>query len=276
MKGIGLFLLDKVLALFKPLFKKGKKVKIYLIIDRHEWHYGKKANNLLVVCVYLPFIRIGFPVQVLDLDRKGSSSFKERELVIEEIYRKLRGYIDNELVEVEVLGDREFIGEKWEDYIGSKFGRYIIRVKKDYEVRDGKKVKDIFREMSKGEVRDIRRDGWRVVIKKLKEVEGRRDACLALVTLDMESKAEDIVERYKDRWKIERMFLNLESNGFRLGETHLKDSSKIEMLFYILSICLLFIRDSGEDKGVRGRRRQEEYIFKGIQSDQEGAKGDIS
>ena len=115
---------------------------------------------------------------MLDLDRKGNSSFEERELVVEEIYRKLRGYIDEELVEVEVLGDREFIGEKWEDYIGSKFGRYIIRVKKDYEVRDGKKVEDIFREMSKGEVRDIRRDGWRVVIKKLKEVEGRRDACL--------------------------------------------------------------------------------------------------
>ena len=94
LRGIGLFLLDKILVLLKPIFKKGEKVKIYLIIDRHEWHYGKKVNNLLAVTIYIPFVRIGFPVQVLDLGRKGNSSFEERELVIEEIYRKLKGYID--------------------------------------------------------------------------------------------------------------------------------------------------------------------------------------
>ena len=88
---------------------------------------------MLAVTIYIPLVRIGFPVQVLDLDRKGNSSLEERELVLEEIYRELREYIDKELVEVEVLEEREFIGEKWEDYIGSNFGRYIIRVKKDYE-----------------------------------------------------------------------------------------------------------------------------------------------
>ncbi len=49
---------------------------------------------MLAVTIYIPFVRIGFPVQVLDLGRKGNSSFEERELVIEEIYRKLKGYID--------------------------------------------------------------------------------------------------------------------------------------------------------------------------------------
>ena len=55
-----MFLLDKVLVLLKPIFKKRKKVKIYLIIDRHEWHYGKKVNNLLAVTIYIPLVRIGF------------------------------------------------------------------------------------------------------------------------------------------------------------------------------------------------------------------------
>ena len=33
------------------------------------------------------------------------------------------------------------------------------------------------------------------------------------------------------------MFFNVESNGFDLSKTHFKGSSKLEMLFYILSIC---------------------------------------
>jgi len=257
LRGIGLFLLDKILVLLKPVFKEVRKVKIYLIIDRHEWHYGKKVNNLLVVSIYIPLVGIGVPIQVLDLDRRGNSSFEERELVLEEVYRKLREYIDKGLVEVEVLGDREFIGEEWEDYIGSRFGGYVIRVRKDYEVKDGVRVGDIFRDMERGEIRDIRRDGWRVIVKKLEEVEGRRDSCLALVTIDMGSEAEEVVERYKDRWKIERMFLNLESNGFRLGKTHLRESSKIEMLFYILSVCYYLSEVAGklmEIEGVRGRK----------------------
>ena len=152
LRGIGLFLLEKIFVLLKPYFKKCKKARIYLIIDRHEWHYGEKINNLLVVSIYIPSVNIGFPVQVLDLDRKGNSSTEERKLVLGEVYRVLKGYMDEGLVEVEVLGDREFIGEEWSEYIGSKFGGYIIRVKKDYEVKDGKLVEDIVRDMGEGEV----------------------------------------------------------------------------------------------------------------------------
>ena len=74
----------------KSFFKKGKKVKIYVIIDRHEWYYGKKVNNLLVVFVYM-----SFPVQVLDLDRKMNSPLEklwELTREFEEIFSK---YLSN-------------------------------------------------------------------------------------------------------------------------------------------------------------------------------------
>ena len=105
--------------------------------------------------------------------------------------------MDEGLVEVEVLGDREFVGNEWNEYIGSKFGGYIIRVrvKKDYEVRDGRLVEDIVRDMGEGEVRDIKRDGWRLVIKKLRGIEGRRDEILALETMDMKSEVEELLDR---------------------------------------------------------------------------------
>ncbi len=37
-------------------------------------------------------------MQVLDLDRKGNSSTEERKLVLEEVYRVLKGYMDDGLV----------------------------------------------------------------------------------------------------------------------------------------------------------------------------------
>ncbi len=70
--------------------------------------------------VYEPRLGIGIPIQVLDLNSRGDSSFSERELVLEEIYNILRDYLERDLVELEVLGDREFIGEEWEEYIGKR------------------------------------------------------------------------------------------------------------------------------------------------------------
>ncbi len=273
LRGVGLFLLEKTLVLLKPYFKKCKGVRVYLIIDRHEWHYGEKVNNLLVVSIYIPSVGIGFPVQVLDLDRRGNSSTEERKLVLEEVYRVLKGYMDDGLVEVEVLGDREFIGKEWSEYVGSKFGNYIIRVKKDYEVRDGRLVEDIVKDMVEGEVRDIRRDGWRIVIKRLNGVDGRRDEILALEMVDMESGVEEVLERYRGRWKIERMFLNLESNGFRLKGTHLRDSSKIEMLFYILSVCYYISEVVGRVKEIEGEGGRKSVFLRGLRAVKRDLKG---
>ncbi|OAG27037.1 hypothetical protein TH606_09155 [Thermodesulfatator autotrophicus] len=195
LRGIGLFLLKRFLFLLKGA-SGSKKVRIYLIIDRHEWERGKKINNLLTLMIYSLEWNIGFPIQVIDLDGKGNSSIEERKLLLEEVYEILRGDIESGEIEVTILGDREFVGERWEDYIGSKFGNYILRVKRDYEVCDGKRVVDIYNDMGRGEVREIRRDGWRVVIKRLSACSDRRDDCLALVTLDMNSKAEDVIEIY--------------------------------------------------------------------------------
>jgi len=69
---------------------------------------------------------------------------------------------------------------------------------------------------------------------------------LALVTTDKVSKSEEIIRRYRERWRIERMFFNVESNGFDLSKTHFKDSSKLEMLFYIVSICYYLSEIAGK------------------------------
>jgi len=262
LRGVGLFLLKRFLFLLFQVLK--KKIKLYLIIDRHEWHYGKKVNNLLTVMIYEPSLNIGLPIQAIDLNIKGNSSFFERELLLEEIYKVLREPLEKDLIEVEVLGDREFLGEEWEDYLGKKFGAYTLRVRKDYRVVGERTVGDIFEEMVSGEVREIRRDGWRVVIKRLEGRNDRRDECLALVTLDMESEAEEVIERYRDRWRTERMYFNMESNGFRISKTHFRDSSKIEMLFYVMVICYYLSEVVGKVKEKIGDEGRKSVFLRGL------------
>ena len=41
--------------------------------------------------IYIPTVGIGFPVQVIDLDKRGNSSMEERKLVLREVYRVLKG-----------------------------------------------------------------------------------------------------------------------------------------------------------------------------------------
>ena len=48
------------------------------------------------------------------------------------------------------------------------------------------------------------------------------------------------------------MFFNLQSDGFRLKETYLRDIMKIEMLFYILSVCYYISEIVGRVKKIEG------------------------
>ena len=74
--GIGIFLLQSFLKMYFIAFH--TPIKIYLSIDRHEWNYGSKTNNLLVAHLFEPITGIDFPVSVIDLDRHGNSSTLDR------------------------------------------------------------------------------------------------------------------------------------------------------------------------------------------------------
>lgn len=80
-----------------------------------------------------------------------------------------------------------------------------------------------------------------IVISRLDEVSGRRDVCLAVLTDDYESSCYMILDDYGLRWKIERAFFNIESNGWEVRRTHLKCAKRVEMMFYIILVCYFFL-----------------------------------
>jgi len=48
----------------------------------------------------------------------------------------------------------------------------------------------------------------------------------------------------------------MESNGFRISDTHIRDSSKIEMLFYVIAICYYLSDLAGKVKEKVGMKAE--------------------
>ena len=233
--GIGVFLLQSFLKMC--LITIPSPVKIYLSIDRHQWSYGSKVNNLLVAHIYEPITGIDFPVSVIDLNRRGSSDTLERGDIIAHLFPILQPLIYGGKLIVTVLGDREFFSHDWISCLISNSLNYKLRMKRSTLLSSGDSIKNLYSGLDVNETIEASSEDGRIVIKRLDEVSGRRDACLAVLTNDYDSDCDVVLDDYGIRWKIERAFFNIESNGWELKKTHLKCSKRVEMMFYILIAC---------------------------------------
>jgi len=72
------------------------------------------------------------------------------------------------------------------------------------------------------------------------------------------------------------MFYNVESNGFKVSETHFRSTIKIEMLFYVVAISYYLSEVVGKiSEELRGERRRSVFL-KGVEIFEEDNKEDIS
>ncbi len=138
---------------------------------------------------------------------------------------------------ITVLGDREFFSHDWLDELASRGIEYIIRLKRDYTLPNDKNVADIYESLDINDIVVFRNGENIVVIKRLKSIKGRRDSCLAILSNLNNTCFESILDEYSIRWKIERAFFNIESNGWNLKKAYLKATKRFEMMFYMLSLC---------------------------------------
>ncbi len=273
LSGIGIFCLERYI---KEALKSSSKrpYELYLLIDRVEWGLGQKMHNNLFITLYDPARDVNFPVQVKDLGSKGNSSTGDRKEVLEKVVKVLRPMMKREEIKVKVLGDREFIGEEWEEYLGLNYFDYILRLRRNYRLPDGRVLGDEFEGLGVGMIKEYCYDGWRVIMKRLEDCRGRRDEFLAVVTLDMELSSEEVLERFRKRWNIERTFFNLNTNGFDIKRTRLKEEYKIEMVTYFLMfnyfVYIILGSMLEEEEGVKrqseehGGYRRESQFLKGL------------
>lgn len=99
--------------------------QVILAMDRTNWQYGGKDNNLLVLSVVVN--GCGVPLFWIELDTKGNSDTVERKQIMDMFIEAFGA----EKIRY-VLADREFIGEDWFTYLDDKKEdkiKFIIRIK---------------------------------------------------------------------------------------------------------------------------------------------------
>ena len=95
---------------------------IYLTLDRTNWKWGKANLNILVLAVVYKGAAI--PVYWLVLTKQGNSNQRERIALMKRFITRFRQVsIQGE------LGDREFVGETWWDWLSREQLPFLIRMR---------------------------------------------------------------------------------------------------------------------------------------------------
>jgi len=213
-----------ILLFFMP------KGKLTLCIDRTNWEFGSFECNVLMVTVRLHGVGIPLYWELLD-NQNGNSGASARIDLVEKCV-KLLGHDRIGMV----IGDREFIGNKWLTYLKINKIPFCVRVPKSHliELKNGRiySIIDLLEISTERCYQFCMVDGIRcnVYLKKLEN-----DEYLFLLGSEYSKNLGSI---YRHRWSIEVCFQSLKGRGFDLEDSHLKSREKMKKMLVFLSLAL--------------------------------------
>jgi Transposase DDE domain len=204
-----------------------------LCIDRTNWRFGNQ--NINVLCLTIEYQGIGIPILFELLDKKGNSSQDERVNLLD----KFIAIFGSTGIQT-LIGDREFIGENWYNYLIDKGIKFHIRIPKSHYIGIGDeqlKGSDLLDKYGAGFHLNIEISGMKLnfACKKSKNKKGEDDPLLILTNDDKS----DPFQTYRKRWSIETFFQSLKKRGFNLENTHLKCLKKLKKLFLMVAIAFV-------------------------------------
>jgi hypothetical protein len=206
-----------------------------LIIDGTSWQTGSHTYHFLTLSVLYEGVSV--PIFWLDLKRLGISSQWHRKLLLRLALKVfvLKGKV--------LLGDREYIGEQWFEWLAKqgldlvirlragnyqqqieKTGKRVIRLERQAKARLGRVV---FQEFL------LEGNCYTYVLMAYRE-RNRKVAFLRLITTLTPALA---LRYYGYRYRIESMFKHLKSNGFQLQDLNVKADHKIKLLMAALVLA---------------------------------------
>lgn len=214
-----------------------KDAKHGLTMDRTNWKIGQANINILVIGIV--YEGLAFPVLYKMMPKFGNSNCDER-IAIMEKYNQLFGF---ETIDY-LVADREFIGERWLDYLNLNQIKYHIRIRENFHVyksKNGQKLKAqwLFSRLKLGEFAHhpkivyINNVACYLSASVIKSKTGKPEYQFLISFVDP-SKSN---ECYKKRWQIETMFKALKSSGFNIEKTHLQDIERVEKLVSLVFIA---------------------------------------
>lgn len=216
-----------------------KKDNLILSIDRTNWKFGQTNINIFMLGIV--YKGVAFPLLFTMLDKRGNSNSQERIDLVNR-FIKLFG---KDVIE-SIVADREFVGDRWLEFLNIKKIKYYIRIRNNFKVEIPHKNKTIkvwhlFNTYKVNEFvyypKIVRINGQLCYLSgcKLKNKNGKQDF-LIIVSFNKPDKA---FKQYKQRWQIEMCFKAMKSSGFDIENTHLQEIQRIEKL--VLLITLAFV-----------------------------------
>ncbi|MCC9043994.1 IS4 family transposase [Myroides sp. M-43] len=222
-----------------------KQDKYTLVIDRTNWKFGNQNINILMLGVC--YKNVAFPLIFKMLDKKGNSNTNERKELINDFIE----WFGKDCIEC-LLADREFIGERWIEYLNNERIRYYIRIRNNFKVylphkQEDKYAYHLFYNLKVGEFRAYEKivylHGQLCYLSATKIMtDGKTDYCI-IVSFN---KPENASEKYKERWQIETLFRAMKSSGFNIEDTHLKCMKKLEQLIMLVMLALVWCYKIGD------------------------------
>lgn len=176
-------------------------------------------------------------------DKKGNSNTQERKGLIQ----RLIDIVGINNIE-SILGDREFIGNEWIEFLEKNGMPFIMRMKEHMYVEfNGKRVtaRTLFSSIKKNEQKkfDVIINGIQVQIAATRSKDNSLVIVIASVSISYNP-----LNQYLLRWLIELFFKSIKSQGFDIEKTHITDCDKIKKLFFLVALATLYAVIAGSFK----------------------------
>lgn len=226
--------------IFSLFFADDKKV--YLILDRTNWYYGKNKLNVLVLSV--AYEGLAIPICWSWLNKGGNSKSGERI----ELIKMFTDTFGKDCI-AGLLGDREFIGKNWVSWLVKENIPFYFRIKNGNKVSicNGKsfKVEKIFANLKQKENKAYINYINIYEQNNLLVSAGRSERGELLIVVT-NADVKNAVAIYLRRWEIENLFKALKSGGFNFEDTHITKIERIDNLMAVVSIAFCWAHKIGE------------------------------
>lgn len=242
---------------------------LVLVLDRTNWKFGSKNINILMLGI--SYKNVAFPLMFKLLDKQGNSDMQERIALIKQYIEWFGKHTINCL-----LADREFIGDKWLQFLNDNGIRYYIRIRNNFKVFSFQKqelisVLWLFNQVNVGEFyhypKIVALHGQKCYLSASKAI--GKDGKPELLIIVSFNKPEQAMIYYKQRWQIETLFRGLKSSGFNIQSTHVTELVRLEKLFSLAIIAFVwcykigdYIDENVKKIGIKKHGRRAVSVFK--------------
>jgi hypothetical protein len=222
-----------------------RKPPYRLALDRTNWKFGAKNINILTLGIV--YKGVAFPILFHIMPKVGNSSIQERIDLMDRFIRLFgSGSIER------LLADREFVGDKWFEYLNRLSIEYHIRIRENFWVGipgNGHMVKAswLFNNLRINECafyHKIVRVNGELCYLSASRIINRENApeLQIIVSFKKPNQAQTL---YKERWQIESAFKALKTSGFNIEDTHLTDIERISKLMALVLIAFAWVYKAG-------------------------------